>query len=182
MSSYYVDLSQVGTGDGSSGTPFNATQFFARSVVDGDIFNLKGSYHSTGALFRPAPPTGSCTYQPWDLTRFGAWRIASDSSLKIDTDLPTLPTLSSDDWSNSSIRIVMTPGTSIGAQSINLYYKQGTTVDKETGTKIEGITNPKVVNGLSQSTQYAFAVSRVDADYGESALSSTLIQSTGGEA
>jgi uncharacterized protein (TIGR02145 family) len=57
-----------------------------------------------------------------------------------------------------------------GATSYNLYYKAGTTVDKTTGTKVTGVTSPKQVTTLTNGTQYAFAVSAVNAA-GESGLS-----------
>jgi hypothetical protein len=56
-----------------------------------------------------------------------------------------------------------------GASSYNLYYAKGTTVDK-TGTKVSGATSPAVVAALTNGTQYAFAVSAINAG-GESALS-----------
>jgi len=57
-----------------------------------------------------------------------------------------------------------------GATSYNLYYKIGTSVDKASGTMLTGATSPKQVSGLTNGTQYAFAVSAVGTG-GESALS-----------
>jgi Fibronectin type III domain./Fibrobacter succinogenes major domain (Fib_succ_major). len=62
----------------------------------------------------------------------------------------------------------------IGATSYNLYYKAGTTVDMTSGTKLTGVTSPKQVTGLINGTQYAFAVSSVNAG-GESGLSSVVM-------
>jgi uncharacterized protein (TIGR02145 family) len=49
-----------------------------------------------------------------------------------------------------------------GVTSYNLYYKAGVTVDIATGTKIAGVTSPRIVTGLTNGTQYAFAVSAVN--------------------
>jgi uncharacterized protein (TIGR02145 family) len=57
-----------------------------------------------------------------------------------------------------------------GATSYNLYFNTGTTVDKATGSRLTGVTSPKLVAGLTNGTQYAFAVSAVNAG-GESGLS-----------
>ncbi len=57
------------------------------------------------------------------------------------------------------------------APSYNIYYQAGTTVDKATGTKIAGATvSPTNITGLTNGTQYAFAVTAVTAT-GESGLS-----------
>lgn len=66
--------------------------------------------------------------------------------------------------------LTVTWSASSGASSYNLYYKAGTTVDKATGTKVTGVTSPRMINGLVNGTQYAFAVSAVNAG-GESGLS-----------
>ncbi len=60
--------------------------------------------------------------------------------------------------------------TVMGATRYNLYYKQGTTVDTVSGTKLAGVTSPDTVTGLTGGTQYAFGVSAVNAG-GESSLS-----------
>jgi hypothetical protein len=61
-----------------------------------------------------------------------------------------------------------------GAASYNLYYAIGATVDK-TGTKVTGVTSPKTVTGLTNGSQYAFAVSAVNAG-GESDISNVMVQ------
>jgi hypothetical protein len=53
-------------------------------------------------------------------------------------------------------------GSVAGTTSYNLYYKAGATVDIATGTKITGVTSPRIVTGLTNGTQYAFAVSAVN--------------------
>jgi hypothetical protein len=57
-----------------------------------------------------------------------------------------------------------------GATSYNLYYKAGTTVEKESGNKATGVVSPKQITDLANETQYAFAVCAVGAG-GESELS-----------
>jgi uncharacterized protein (TIGR02145 family)/uncharacterized repeat protein (TIGR02543 family) len=57
-----------------------------------------------------------------------------------------------------------------GATTYILYYSAGATVDKTTGTKISGAISPSLTSNLTNGTQYAFAVSAVNAN-GESALS-----------
>lgn len=60
-----------------------------------------------------------------------------------------------------------------GAQSYNLYYEAGATTDTVQGIKMPGVTSPKQVTGLTNGTQYAFAVCAVNAA-GESALSNIM--------
>lgn len=56
-----------------------------------------------------------------------------------------------------------------GATQYNLYYAQGMTVSKSTGTRISGVTAPFAVTGLTNGKNYAFAVSAANSA-GESAL------------
>jgi fibronectin type 3 domain-containing protein len=77
------------------------------------------------------------------------------------------PTISSANAGNALVTVTWAAVT--GATSYNIYYAAGTTVDK-TGTKVTGSTSPAVVASLTNGTQYAFAVSAVNAG-GESALS-----------
>ncbi|MBF0429637.1 MAG: SUMF1/EgtB/PvdO family nonheme iron enzyme [Fibrobacteria bacterium] len=56
-----------------------------------------------------------------------------------------------------------------GATSYVLYYASGTTVDKN-GTRITGVSSPRVVTGIINGTQYAFALCAVNGS-GESVLS-----------
>ena len=58
------------------------------------------------------------------------------------------------------------------ANTYNLYYAEGDTVDKD-GTKITGALSPFSLTGLTNDTEYAFAVSSVN-EVGESELSNIL--------
>ncbi len=62
------------------------------------------------------------------------------------------------------------------ATSYNLYYAAGTTVTRTRGTKVTGVISPLQVTSLTTGTQYAFAVSAVNAG-GESQLSAAIIDS-----
>ncbi len=81
---------------------------------------------------------------------------------------PGAPTISSATAGNANVIVAW--GAVTGATSFNVYYAAGTTVDKTTGTKVTGATSPATVSSLTNGTQYAFAVSAVNAG-GESALS-----------
>jgi hypothetical protein len=59
-----------------------------------------------------------------------------------------------------------------GATSYALYYKAGTSVDKQTGTRIANVASPYAVTGLANGTTYAFAVT-ASSSAGESALGPT---------
>ena len=63
-----------------------------------------------------------------------------------------------------------------GATSYNIYHSTTTGVTKTTGTKVAGVTSPKVVTGLTGGTTYYFIVTAVNAD-GES-LESTQVSAT----
>ena len=60
-----------------------------------------------------------------------------------------------------------------GAQSYNLFYHTGPTVDTTTGTKMAGVTSPVQIPGLTNDTQYAIAVCAANAS-GESGPSNTV--------
>jgi hypothetical protein len=61
---------------------------------------------------------------------------------------------------------------SSGAGSYILYYRAGTTVNKQTGTRLANVTSPYALANLVNGTTYAFAVAAANAS-GESALSPT---------
>jgi uncharacterized protein (TIGR02145 family) len=82
--------------------------------------------------------------------------------------LPSAPTISSATPGIASVTVSW--NTVSGADSFNLYYAAGTTVTMATGTKVTGATSPNQVTGLTNGTQYAFAVSAVNTA-GESGLS-----------
>jgi fibronectin type 3 domain-containing protein len=83
---------------------------------------------------------------------------------------PAAPTIGAAAAGNTKVTVSWTAVT--GATSYNLYYIAGSTVDK-TGTKVTGVTSPYDVTNLTNGTQYAFALSAVNAG-GESALSSVV--------
>jgi 6-phosphogluconolactonase len=86
---------------------------------------------------------------------------------------PAAPTISS--RSPGERQVTVNWPTVAGAASYNLYWKQGSTVDTSTGTKIAGATSPQVINdpSMTDGTQYSFIVTAVDS-FGESAASTTV--------
>jgi hypothetical protein len=89
--------------------------------------------------------------------------------------IPLAPVVSNAVAGDSSATVSW--NTVTGATSYNLYYKAGTTVDKATSTRITGVASPKIVTGLANGTQYAFAVSAVNSA-GESGLSGCVLVNT----
>lgn len=81
---------------------------------------------------------------------------------------PSAPILSSATAGNARVTLVWSPVSD--AVSYNVYYKIGTTVDKNTGTKVAGAVSGDDIVALTNDTEYAFAVSAVNTN-GESALS-----------
>jgi hypothetical protein len=82
--------------------------------------------------------------------------------------IPGAPTITSTTPGSGSVTVVWNPVA--GAATYNLYFKQGTMVDKASGTKRMGVTSPFVVVGLTNNMQYAFAVAAQNGS-GESVLS-----------
>ena len=71
----------------------------------------------------------------------------------------TLPAISGVVGGNGQATV--TWGAMTGASGYNLYYLSGTSVTTTTGTKVTGVSSPKVVTGLANGTQYAFMVTAV---------------------
>jgi uncharacterized protein (TIGR02145 family) len=80
--------------------------------------------------------------------------------VSVTAPLPGSPTILSATAGDGLVTVSW--GSVSGATSYNLYYKAGVTVDIATGTKIAGVTSPKIVTDLPNGTQYAFAVSAVN--------------------
>jgi O-glycosyl hydrolase/fibronectin type 3 domain-containing protein len=80
---------------------------------------------------------------------------------------PAAPTISSVIAANASVTVSW--GAVSGASSYNIYYQSGTTVTITTAIKMSGATSGQSVTGLTNGTQYAFALTAVNAG-GESGL------------
>jgi lysophospholipase L1-like esterase len=61
----------------------------------------------------------------------------------------------------------------VGATSYNIYYSKTDPVTKATGTKVTGVTSPKVVTGLTIGTTYYFVATSENTD-GESVFSAQV--------
>jgi hypothetical protein len=71
---YYVDLSQVSTGDGTIGSPFNLSQFITEIPGEGDIYKIKGS-GEIGSFFAMGDNSTSWSMVAWDAAEFKPWRL-----------------------------------------------------------------------------------------------------------
>jgi titin len=83
--------------------------------------------------------------------------------------VPAAPTISSATGGNAGVTVSW--GAVSGATSYNLYYQSGSTVTVGTAQSISGASSGLTVPSLTNGTQYAFAVTAVNAG-GESGLSS----------
>jgi uncharacterized protein (TIGR02145 family) len=92
----------------------------------------------------------------------------SNGALLTVSAAPVAPLIVSATVGDSSV--TLTWNSVNGATSYNLYYAKGTTVPTGTETKVTGVISPKQITGLINGTQYAFAVTAVNAA-GESVLS-----------
>ncbi len=84
---------------------------------------------------------------------------------------PSVPVISIAAPGDGSVKVTWNSVT--GATSYNLYYDTGAIVSKAGGTVAAGIASPILITGLTNQTQYAFAVSAVNSG-GESGLSAVL--------
>ena len=80
---------------------------------------------------------------------------------------PSAPTIASLTASDGAVTITWNPVSL--ADSFNLYFQMGSTVDKSSA-KYSNVTSPKTVSGLTNGVQYAFALSAINSA-GESDLS-----------
>jgi uncharacterized protein (TIGR02145 family) len=85
---------------------------------------------------------------------------------------PSAPVISSAAAGDSSVTVSW--NTVTGATSYNLYYAAGATVTMTSGTKLAGVTSSKQITGLTDGTQYAFAVTAVNTAGQESVLSNVM--------
>ncbi len=98
----------------------------------------------------------------------------SDTSISVTLTvkpLPGVPSIKTITAGDSTVTVSWVNDT--GITSYNLYYRAGATVDKSNGIKTENVTSPFIITKLLNGTQYAFAVSAVNAA-GESDLSTIL--------
>jgi len=110
-------------------------------------------------------------------TQYAFATSAQNSSGESDlsnTETTTFPPIIS--ATVGSTKVTVTWNTVIGSTSYNLYYRAGNSVTKLNGTKITGVTSPREVTGLTNGTEYAFAVSVVMPLSGESDLSNTEVK------
>jgi uncharacterized protein (TIGR02145 family) len=123
------------------------------------------AYGATNAWYRHMYYSNANVFRFYDSYTSGfSVRCVKDNN----TNPPSAPVISSVVAGDSSVTVSW--NTITGATSYNLYYAAGTTVTAATGTKLTSVTSPKQVTGLTNGTQYAFAVSAVNTA-GESGLS-----------
>jgi sulfatase modifying factor 1 len=91
---------------------------------------------------------------------FGFRAVSPTGTRAATPTVPGSPTVSSATAGDGLVTVSW--GSVSGATSYKLYHKAGATVDSATGTKATGVTSPKIVTGLINGTQYAFAVSAVN--------------------
>lgn len=165
-------------------------------TIQGQVTNASGGALVVGASISTTPPTSAVStdaqgkytidgvspgqytvvasktgYNPDSVTiSVTAGKTTTADIYLIGTPL-SAPTIASATPGDSSVTVGWNAVS--GATSYNLYYAAGTTVSSTSGTKVTGVVSPKQIVGLTNGTQYAFAVTAVNAA-GESGLSNVL--------
>jgi len=132
----------------------------------------KAAYDSGDAVILTAHPNNGYNFAAWSGDTTGtnttiSIMMNSDKTINAAFQLLNIPVITAATSGDGSVTLSW--NSVAGATSYNIYYSAGSTVDK-TGTKIAGGTSPKTITGLTNGTQYAFAVSAMFAG-GESGLS-----------
>jgi len=132
----------------------------------------KTAYDSGEVVTLTAHPNSGYAFTTWsgDTTGTGitiSIKMNKDKTVNAAFQLLNIPVIAAATAGDSSVTLSW--NSIAGATSYNIYYVAGTIVDK-TGTKINVVTPSKIIKGLTNGTQYAFAVSAVFAG-GESGLS-----------
>jgi hypothetical protein len=89
MGNIYVDLSQVATGTGVIGDPFNAAQFLADTTyLTGDTYLLKGyaSLSSAPNITKNQDSAKVFHMAAWDVVAYGPWVLKNSGSIIIQPD------------------------------------------------------------------------------------------------
>ena len=139
----------------------------------------KASYNAGDSVTLVAVPANGYKFSGWSggiSVANATTTIVIDSNLNVTANFrfiatPNIPIIAGAIPGNGSI--ILSWNNVIGATSYNIYYSTGSTVTKS-GTRIESPASPDTIIGLTNGTQYAFAISSIGID-GESELSSVSV-------
>jgi hypothetical protein len=154
-------ISSVIGGDRQATVSWNAVA----GATSYTIYYRSGTSVTTGNGTRVSGATSPCTITglavgsqySFIVTATNSGNTESPASAIASTwTLPPSPSISSVIWSGDQATVSW--DSVAGADTYNIYYREGTTVTTATGTKVGAVTSPHTITGLVAGNQYVFIV------------------------